>query len=61
MLRLPPASSNVTKGFLVVTVVFSLVAQLTKKTQMFNLDLTLLGQGQVGNDDEDTDEAGGRH
>jgi hypothetical protein len=37
----------VSKGLLLTTVIFSLVAQLTKKTSLFNLDLTQVGQGQV--------------
>lgn len=41
------ASSNVSKGFLLTTAVWSIAAIATKKQGLFNLDLTLVGQGQL--------------
>lgn len=41
------ASSNVSKGVLFTTFVFSLFAQSTRRTDLFTLDLSKVAEGQV--------------
>jgi membrane associated rhomboid family serine protease len=41
------ASSNISKGFLLICGIWSITAIATKKQGLFNLDLDLVGRGQI--------------